>query len=254
MIRVHVVATAVSAALAALGCVSKAKESKVAHDVRVIHEENAPGRLFEKAKQFHSIGDLNRAEQYYSAAMQQGYPENAVLPLLLRVCIQANRFQVAIDYAEPALKKNPGDHRLRLVVASLYSAIGQPAKAREHYQTVLATAPDDATAHYALGVLLRDEFDDRVGADEHFRAYLRLEPDGPHVEEAKASLLKIVQPSTTASGVASGAGAGTSTGGTGPTPLSLQTPLPAASSSKTIPQGAPSPQKIPPPPSAPSKP
>jgi hypothetical protein len=39
---------------------------------------------------------------------------------------------------------------------------------------------------------------DWVGADKHFREYLRIEPNGKHVEEAKGSLLhKVPQPSDT---------------------------------------------------------
>lgn len=164
----------------------------MAHDVRVIKEENAPARLFERAREFQAIGDLTRAEQYYAAAMQQGYPEEKVLPVLLRVCIDANRYRVAIDYAEPILKKKPKDHKLRLVVASLYSAIGEPSNARKQYEIVVEDAPDDATGHFALAVLLRDEFADHTGADRHFREYLRLDPKGPHAEEARGSLLKDV--------------------------------------------------------------
>ncbi len=201
---------AVALALGTSACASKPKETRVAHDVRVIREENQPDRLFTRGKEFHAIGDLTRAEQYYAAAMQQGYPEGQVLPLLLRVCIEANRYRVAIDYAEPVLKKHPRDHRLRLVLASLYTAIGQPENARKHYELAVTDAPEDATGHFALACLLRDEFNDRVTADKHFREYLRLDPAGPHVEEAKGSLLKEV---TTPSAPAP------STSSTGPTPL-----------------------------------
>ncbi len=53
--------------------------------------------------------------------------------------------------------------------------------------------PDMAPAHFALGVLLRDEQGDLVQADLHFREYLRLDPRGAHVDEARGSLLKLVQ-------------------------------------------------------------
>ena len=179
--------------LVALGCAPvKPKESKLSHDVKIVQTENEPSKLFERGKQFQAVGDLTRAEQYYAAAMQTGYPESKVLPLLLHVCIEGHRLQVAIDYAEPVLKKNPKDHKLRMVLASLYSATGQHSRARAYYEQVVAEDPDDAIAHYALAVTLRDEFHDRMGADRHFREYLRLSPEGPHAEEAKGSLLKDV--------------------------------------------------------------
>jgi tetratricopeptide (TPR) repeat protein len=182
------------AATATVACAPPRKESKVAREIKIVQAENAPDRLFDKARAFHAIGDLTRAEQYYAAAMQQGYSEDEILPLLLRVCVDSSRYQVAIDYAEPILRKRPKDHRLRLVIASLYSAIGHPNKARDHYETAVSDAPNDPTARYALAVLLRDEFHDRVAADQQFREYLRIMPDGPHAEEARDSLLKEVKP------------------------------------------------------------
>ena len=110
----------------------------------------------------------------------------------MRVCIDSRKYRVAIEYAEPVLAKHPDDYRLRLVVASLYSAIGRPERARDHYAAVVKDHPDDSTAHFALGVLYRDELKDRVREDAHFREYLRLEPEGKHAEEARAGLLKTV--------------------------------------------------------------
>jgi tetratricopeptide (TPR) repeat protein len=178
-------------------CTPKQKESKVARDIKIVREENKPDRLFEKAKAFHQVGDLTRAEQYYAAALDQGYPEAKVLPLLIRVCIDSSRFQVAIEYAEPILKKNPRDHRLRTLIAALYSAIGYHTRARSYYEIALDDEPNDATTHYALAVLLRDEFKDVLSADKHFREYLRVAPEGPHAQEAKGSLLKEVPPPST---------------------------------------------------------
>lgn len=195
--RRALVGFAVASLAVASGCAPK-PESRIGHDVQIVKEENTPDKLFERGKAFHSVGDLTRAEQYYVAAMQQGAPEQKVLPLLMRVCIDSSRYQVAIEYALPVLKKHPQDFRLRLLVASLYSAIGQPAVAREHYEKVIEQSPDDAMAHYALAVILRDDFKDRAGADKHFREYLRVAPEGPHAEEAKGSLLKSVEPMATA--------------------------------------------------------
>jgi len=175
-----------------MACAPKPKESKVARDIKIVREENKPENLFEKGKTFHQIGDLTRAEQYYAAAMQQGYPPEKVLMPLLQVCTEANRFQVAIEYAEPILSKNPRNHRLRMIVASLYRAVGHNARARSYYEIALDDEPNDATGHYLLAVLLRDEFRDLVNADKHFREYLRIEPTGSHAKEATGSLLKEV--------------------------------------------------------------
>jgi len=165
---------------------------QVQKDIATVQQEKTPEKLLERGKAFHSVGDLTRAEQYYAAALQAGADEKEVLPLLMRVCIDGRRYRVAIEYAEPYLKKNPGDWRLRMLVAALYGGIGEPEIERAQLEQVLAVNPNEPTGHYALAVLLRDEYKDVVGADAHFREYLRLAPEGAHAEEAKASLLKSV--------------------------------------------------------------
>lgn len=184
---------AAAVAASSLGCgPPPPPKGEAQRNVKVLVDEQAPEKLVARGKAFHAAGDLTRAEQYYAAALQAGAPEREVLPLLLRVCVEASRFQVAIEYAEPVLKRHPDDWKLRMVVASLYAAVGQNATARTHYEKVVEQHPDEAGPHYALAVLLRDQFVDRVGADAHFREYLRLEPNGPHAEEARGSLLKSV--------------------------------------------------------------
>jgi len=115
-----------------------------------------------------------------------------VLPLLLRVCAEERRYRAAIDYAEPQLKKHPDDFRLRFVVASFYTTIGETATARDELERIAKDRPEFAPAHFALGVILRDEAGDVISADGHFREYLRLSPRGAHADEARASLLKLV--------------------------------------------------------------
>jgi tetratricopeptide (TPR) repeat protein len=197
-------------------------------DARVIREEHAPDKLVVRGRAFQQIGDLVRAEQYFAAALQAGADPAEVLPLLLRVCIEATRYMAAIEYAEPYLQRHPEDHRLRLVVASLYAAIGQPARARAHYERVLEEHADEPTAHWALGVLLRDQVGDRVGADAHFREYLRLRPEGPHAEEARSSLLKpvavapVVPVATVAPAVSVLPATSTSVNAPGPMPIKIE--------------------------------
>jgi tetratricopeptide (TPR) repeat protein len=220
----HALAVAALPALA-LGCGAPKKESRIARDMKIVERENAPDRLFEKGRAFHAVGDLTRAEQYYAAALNQGYPEDKALPLLLRVCVESGRYQVAIDYAEPYLRKKPREHQLRVLVGSLYSAIGDHARARASYETALVAAPDDPVSHYALAVLLRDQFHEVVSADQHFREYLRIAPEGPHAAEARDSLLKEVP---------------------APAPSASATPMPVTAPTKVKPAPSSTPPKNPP--------
>lgn len=179
------------ATLFAAGCASTPGE-RVAKDVETVKEERTTEKLLERGKAFASVGDMTRAEQYLSAALDQGADEATVLPLLLRVCIAAKRYRVAIDYATPYLHKHPGDAHLRFVVASLRAEIGDTLAARAELQRVVEETPNDAGVRFSYAVLLRDQCHDPSNADEQFREYLRLSPQGEHAEEARASLLKAV--------------------------------------------------------------
>lgn len=185
------VITVVLVSSALIGC-AETPGDRLQKNVKTIRHDQKPDRLIELGKGFASVGDLTRAEQYFSAAIESGADEREVLPLLLRVCILDGRFPMAIQYAENHLQHAPTDIATRFVVGSLYSAIGDTEKAQAAYNQVLEVEPDNADAHFALAVLLRDIGGDPVLADHHFREYLRLKPGGTHVEEAQASLLKTV--------------------------------------------------------------
>jgi Tfp pilus assembly protein PilF len=167
-------------------------DAKIVTDVKAMEKERTPNKLLEKGRAYASVGDLTRAEQYLSAALDAGADSSDVLPILLRVCIAAKRYQVAIDYAAPVLQKHPDDYRLRFVVASLRENVGDAKVAREELESIVTAAPSEPDPHYALAVILRDDARDVVGADAQFREYLRLAPGGSHAEEARASLLKVV--------------------------------------------------------------
>jgi tetratricopeptide (TPR) repeat protein len=180
----------VSAALVA-GCVTT-PASRVKADMAVMKQQGGYAILLDRGKAFANVGDTTRAEQYFAAAITSGADERIVVPLLLTVCAQDGRYRVAIQYAENYLKSHPGDLRVRFVLGTLYSAVNETQPAREALSTVVDARPEDAEAHFALGVLLRDGDHDYAGADQQFREYIRLKPLGSHAEEAQASLLKSV--------------------------------------------------------------
>ncbi len=164
--------------------------AKVKADRARMKEEGSIDKLIDRGKAFANVGDTTRAEQYFSAAIATGADERVVVPLLLEVCVQDGRYRVAIQYAETYLKSHPGDLRVRFVLGTLYSAVNEPEPARAALSVVVDARPEDADAHFAFGVLLRDIDHDYAGADRQFREYIRLKPRGTHAEEAQASLLK----------------------------------------------------------------
>ncbi len=171
------------------GC-SPTPREQAERDFQTIKKENSADRLFERGKAFAAIGDHTRAEEYLAAAIDAGKDRREALPLLLDVCVQGGRYRSAIQHAENHLRLHPNDVRTRLMVATLYTALDEPKQARAELEKVVDAKPNEAQAHYLLAVVARDSEHDIVEADRHFREYLRIEPNGAHADEAKASLLK----------------------------------------------------------------
>lgn len=181
----------VSGALAIAGCAPPTPAESAQKDMQIMNRETTHDRLVERGRAFAAVGDYTRAEEYLAAALDQGADARKVLPQLLEICVQTGKFRSAIQHGENHLRKHPDDVRTRFVVATLYAALNENKAAKKQLQTVVEVRPNEARAHYVLGVLARED-EDAVGADRHFREYLRIEPNGDHAEEARASLLKKV--------------------------------------------------------------
>jgi tetratricopeptide (TPR) repeat protein len=185
-------APACTAALCLLAC-GASQGDRMKAEIQEAQAQQTTEKLVRRGREFAAAGDTTRAEQYFAAAIGHGGDERSILPMLLIVCIQDGRFRVAIEYASSYLKRHPGDTKVHLLLGTLYSAIGDAQPAHRELQRVLDERPSDVDAHYALAVLSRDNENDPVSADKHFREYLRLAPNGPHAEEAQASLLQSVR-------------------------------------------------------------
>jgi tetratricopeptide (TPR) repeat protein len=159
-------------------------------NIEVMERERTADKLFERGRAFAAVGDHTRAEQYLSMALDAGADPAKVLPLLLRACVEGERYLVALQFARTELRRNPGDARLEFVVASLEAAVGDQKKALAELRALTAKDPDDAEAHFALAAIVRDGQGDPDEADLHFREYLRISPEGQHAGEARASLQK----------------------------------------------------------------
>jgi tetratricopeptide (TPR) repeat protein len=146
-------------------------------------------QMLEIASVLEQNGDRVRAAQYLQHALKQGAPPAQVMPRLLHLYLADGQYRQALDQAENQLRKQPRDRSLRLFLGSLYMALGYETEAVTHYARVLAEQPKDAQAHYALASALHQSGRELDRADRHFRAYLELEPHGPHAEEARSLLL-----------------------------------------------------------------
>ncbi len=180
--------------VATASCVRAATPAERARgDLAAMTSERSVDKLVARGRGFAGVGDLTRAEQYLSAAIDVGGDPAAILPDLLRVCVAADRYRVAIAYAAPWLDRHPGDDKLRFVVAALRANVGDGAGARADLERLVAHAPDDPRTRFAYASFLRQELGDVGSADAQFRAYLALAPNGPHAEQARSLLLGTVR-------------------------------------------------------------
>ncbi len=173
------------------GACARTPGAEMERRAEIAQREGEPVRLLARARAFAHIGDYTRAEQYIDAARLSGADPDELLPLLLEVCIKDKRYRSAVQHSEDYLRKRPGAHRVRFMLATLHVGLGAPETARRELERVLRAAPDHAAAHYMLALVLRD-IGHPAAADDHFREYLRLEPDGRHAESAESALLSRV--------------------------------------------------------------
>jgi tetratricopeptide (TPR) repeat protein len=127
-----------------------------------------------------------RAEQYLELAMQRGYDRRAVLPVLLSACVSSMHLRAALGHAESYLLEHPEDDGLRYLVATIRIGLGQRRDAELELERLIRRSPDNADAHFLLGLLHAD--DDVASAEEHLRRCLAVDPHGRRAAEARSRL------------------------------------------------------------------
>jgi tetratricopeptide (TPR) repeat protein len=179
---------AVVAAAFSCGCASTAQQAR--RDRLELERERSTAELIRKGEASSAVGDMTRAEQYFVAALHSGTRERFIVSRLLMVCVADQRYPVAAEYADDYLRRHPGDLDIALAAASIHAALGQTERARTLLEALLAKRPAWAEPHFTLASVLREGRDPQALAlaDTHDLAYLKLEPQGPLAEMAKARL------------------------------------------------------------------
>jgi len=174
--------------LATVGC-SQTTPRAAAAGGDVIGRNDSAVKLFQQGQEAARNGDTLRAEQYLSLALEAGFDQRRILPLMLKVCLQSSRLRSALDHAEPYLLQHPEDRTLRYLVATIYSSLGQIDEARLNLEELLRSDAKNADAHYLLGIL---EVKSAPGdAADHLHAYLSLAPEGIRSAEVKSRLIEL---------------------------------------------------------------
>jgi Flp pilus assembly protein TadD len=175
----------------AAGCTPTEQQRRV-NDLKIVRTETEPARLQARGEAAALSGDFTRAEQYFTAALLAGGDKRVLTTRLLVVCSLDERYPAAANHAEDYLRNHPSDTEIRYALATVYIAMGDAQSARVELQRVVTDRPDIAEAHFGLGTILRQMGDSPLDADREFREYIRLRPEGPYAEAARASLLKAV--------------------------------------------------------------
>lgn len=180
-----------AAALLPLLLAGACASEQVERDRKAVERESSAEVLLQSGEAAAQMGDMTRAEQYLVAAMRAGGDQRRIVKQLLLVCAADRRYPVAIDYAEQYLRRNPNDTEVLFAAGSLHAATGSIDSARVMLTRVVRERPEWPEPHYVLATVLR-EYGAPELADEHDLAYLKLSPEGPMAETARARLRRVI--------------------------------------------------------------
>ncbi|HKO49122.1 MAG TPA: tetratricopeptide repeat protein [Polyangiaceae bacterium] len=169
------------------GCAASAGES-IRADAEVVRRESTPDVLLHRGEGFAAVGDSTRAEQYYAAALAAGGDPRLLVRRLIRVCVSGQRYHAALAYADDYLLRCPTDHEVRFARATIAVGVGDTEQAHTDLLELAEAVPNNPDVHFALAVLLRDDFADLLEAREHFARYLVLAPNGANAAQARVAV------------------------------------------------------------------
>jgi cytochrome c-type biogenesis protein CcmH/NrfG len=161
-------------------------------EAKLVANPNDAKVNFELGRSAEATGDTLRAEQYYLRAEALGHPQTEILPRLLRVLAQAQRYHEALRRCDERLRAVPEDRETRYVKAALLLALDRPRDAERELQTLIRQKPADADAYLQLGRIYRDaatDDKDRAQVRALYEKYLALAPDGSEAAAVRYELV-----------------------------------------------------------------
>ena len=97
--------------------------------------------------------------------------------------------KVRLEELEESLKTNPNDINALLEIGTIFFALGQEDQAHDSWLKVTELDPEVAEAWYNLGFYyMRPDSFDQSAAIDAFEAFIDLQPDSDHAENAQEQL------------------------------------------------------------------
>lgn len=108
--------------------------------------------------------------------MEQNPNDAKALLELANAFMMMQAWDKAFEFATMAAKAAPQDPDVHRAMGMVQFERKEFAEARKSFDTVLKTAPDDALAHYNMGILLKHYLKKPAEGDAHFRRVVQLNP------------------------------------------------------------------------------
>ncbi len=136
---------------------------------------------------YFATGDLDKAASEYGSLHDDHPKDPLVKRNYIQILIMKNRLDEAAKLNNEILKANPHDVDALVYKAQMQLRQNDAGGAVDSLQSALRNDPDNAVAHYQLGVAFSQQHND-VRADSEWREAVRLRPDLTDAQRALAGL------------------------------------------------------------------
>jgi tetratricopeptide (TPR) repeat protein len=134
---------------------------------------------------YFATGDLDKATAEYGSLFNDHPRDPQVKKNYIQLLILKNRLDEATKLNDPILKASPRDVDALVYRGQIQLRQGNAGGAVESLQDALRNDPNNAVAHYQLGIAFDQQHDDDRAEAEWHEA-VRLKPDMPDAQEALA--------------------------------------------------------------------
>lgn len=130
-------------------------------------------------------GDWARTEKHARAALELRPASADAWSNLGLALEETGRFGESREAYDRALEIRPSEWRFRFNLAILLRKSGRPEEAAANLESVLESVPGNAEVHWELGILYLETLGDPGRARRHFNTFLELAPRDRRAEEAR---------------------------------------------------------------------